>query len=60
MEANMAEWAVFWGGLVIFGLLPIGVLGFAYWAGSDVEGQDDLENIGSQDVDIQLKRYKDQ
>ena len=56
----MAEWAVFWGGLVIFGLLPIGILSYAYWVGSDIDGADDMDFIGSQDVDNHLKRYKDQ
>jgi hypothetical protein len=54
------EWAVLWGGIVIFLGVPVGVLGYAYWIGSDMDGQDDMDNIGSMDVDHRLKRFKDQ
>lgn len=56
----MGEWAVLWGGLVIFLVLPVAVLAYAYWVGSDLEGQDDMDHIGSMDVDQRLKRFKDQ
>jgi hypothetical protein len=56
----MAEWAVFWGGLVIFGLIPGAFIGWAYYVGRDIKASDEMEHIGSQDVDNYLKRYKDQ
>jgi hypothetical protein len=60
MEGVMAEWAVFWGGLVIFGLIPGAFIGWAYYVGRDIKASDEMEHIGSQDVDNYLKRYKDQ
>jgi hypothetical protein len=54
------EWAVLWGGIVIFLILPAGVLGYAYWIGSAVDEHDDMDHIGSMDVDHRLKRFKDQ
>lgn len=56
----MAEYAVLWGGLTIFGIIPGVVLLWAYWVGSDLEGMDDEEFLGSMDVDQRLKRFKDQ
>ena len=56
----MAEWAVFWGGLVIFLFIPAGVLAYAYWVGSHHTDHVDMDQIGSMDVDQRLKRFKDQ
>ena len=56
----MAEYAVLWGGLTIFGIIPGVILLWAYWVGADLQGEDDTGFLGSQDVDQCLKRYKDQ
>lgn len=56
----MAEYAVLWGGLTIFGIIPGVILLWAYWVGADLQGEDDTDFLGSQDVDQRLKRYKDQ
>lgn len=56
----MAEYAVLWGGLIIFGIIPGVILLWAYWVGADLEGEDDMDQIGSLDVDQRYKRFKDQ
>lgn len=56
----MAEWFVFWGGVIIFGAIPGAFLLWAYWLGLGIKAEDDTEFLGSQDVDLRLKRYKDQ
>lgn len=56
----MGEWAVLWGGLTIFGIIPGVILLWAYLVGADLEGDDDMDHIGSLDVDQRYKRFKDQ
>lgn len=56
----MGEWAVLWGGLTIFGIIPGAVLLLAYWHGADLEGLDDEQIMGAMDVDERYKRFKDQ
>jgi hypothetical protein len=54
------DWAVFWAAMVIFLVFPMGVIGYAWWVGSQVEVINDMDQIGSMDVDQNLKRFKDQ
>ena len=58
----MGEWAVLWGGLVIFFVIPLGVVGWAYlMRGKEhMSGSTTADHIGSMDYDLRWKRYKDQ
>ena len=54
------EWWVLLVALVIFLVLPAGLLLWAYYIGADLDGMDDDSSLGSQDVDQLYKRLKDQ
>ena len=54
------EWAVLWGGIVIFVIIPAGVIAYAMMAVKNIKADDPMAHIGSQDVDIRLKRFKNQ
>ena len=55
-----ADWGILAAGLIIFLVFPLTLVGYALWAAKRYEKVNDLDQIGSMDVDERLKRFKDQ
>lgn len=55
-----SDWGILVAGLVIFLVFPVALVGYALWASKRFEKVNDLDQIGSMDVDERLKRFKDQ
>ena len=55
-----ADCGILAAGLIIFLVFPLALVGYALWAAKRFDQVNELDQIGSMDVDERLKRFKDQ